>query len=179
MLDTTQNHAARCVQEAVEYNKNRWDKTHKEPEFNIGDRVLISTLNFNNLGGNKKLKTAFIGPFIIKQLHGKNAVEVILSEEFSRKHPVFPVSLIKKYEHRNGSTNMKVVIPPLEKEEKHSLKIHKILRMKKERIQGKDVKLYLIRYKNQSADKDEWLPENNIPDSAIHLRDFRASNRMK
>ena len=59
--------------------------------------MLLSTVNFNNLGGNPKLKPAFVGPFVIKQLHGKNAVEVILSEELSRKHPVFPVSLIKPY----------------------------------------------------------------------------------
>ncbi|MBW0493522.1 hypothetical protein O181_033237, partial [Austropuccinia psidii MF-1] len=28
---------------------------------------------------------------------GKNSVEVRLTEEFSRKHPVFPVSLVKLY----------------------------------------------------------------------------------
>ncbi|KAI7935554.1 hypothetical protein MJO28_016425 [Puccinia striiformis f. sp. tritici] len=81
MLDITHNHAKKCVSEAVEYNKNRWDKSHKEPDFKIGDKVLLSTINFNNLGGNKKLKPSFVGPFTIKQLHGKNAVEVILSDE--------------------------------------------------------------------------------------------------
>jgi len=67
-------------------NKNRWDKTHKEPEFNIGDQVLLSTINFNNLGGNRKLKPAFVGPFVIKKLQGKNAVEVLLSEELCKCH---------------------------------------------------------------------------------------------
>ena len=88
-------HADKCMQDAIEYNKKRWDKTHKEPNFQIGEKFIISTLNFNNLGGNKKFKPAFIGPFVIKKLHGKNAVEVILTEELSKKHPVFPVSLIK------------------------------------------------------------------------------------
>jgi hypothetical protein len=37
--------------------------------------------------------------------------------------------------------------------------------------------IYLVRYKHQSADKDEWLPESNIPDGAIHLRNYRASKR--
>ncbi|MBW0512047.1 hypothetical protein O181_051762 [Austropuccinia psidii MF-1] len=31
------------------------------------------------------------------KLIGVNAVEVKLTEEFSRKHPVFPVSLVKAY----------------------------------------------------------------------------------
>ncbi|MBW0478580.1 hypothetical protein O181_018295 [Austropuccinia psidii MF-1] len=35
----------------------------------------------------------------IKRRGGRNAVEVKLTEEFSKKHPVFPVSLVKPYFH--------------------------------------------------------------------------------
>ncbi|MBW0588093.1 hypothetical protein O181_127808 [Austropuccinia psidii MF-1] len=87
--------AAECIAEAKEYNKQRWDKSHMEPDFKEGDQVLMSTLNFNNLKGRKKMRDSFVGPFSIIKLIGKNAVEVKLTEEFSRKHPVFPVSLIK------------------------------------------------------------------------------------
>ena len=135
-------------------------------------------MNFNNLGGNKKLKPAFVGPFTIKNLHGKNAVEVILSEELSRKHPVFPVSLIKPYSTRDITEEATPEpIPLAETPKSDQLRVHKILKDKKERVNGKDVRLYLVRYKNQSADKDEWLPENNIPDGPIHLRSYRASKR--
>jgi hypothetical protein len=65
MLDAANAHAAECVQQAAEYSKARWDKSHKEPNFKIGDLVLLSTVNFNNLGGNKKLKPSFVGPFPI------------------------------------------------------------------------------------------------------------------
>ncbi|MBW0525047.1 hypothetical protein O181_064762 [Austropuccinia psidii MF-1] len=41
------------------------------------------------------MRDSFVGPFTIIKLIGKNAVEVKLTEEFSRKHPVFPVSLVK------------------------------------------------------------------------------------
>ncbi|MBW0476212.1 hypothetical protein O181_015927 [Austropuccinia psidii MF-1] len=41
--------AARCIAEAKEYNKQRWDKSHMEPDFKEGDQVLLSTLNFNYL----------------------------------------------------------------------------------------------------------------------------------
>jgi hypothetical protein len=178
MLDVTQNHAKKCVEEAVEYNKNRWDKSHKQPDFKIGDKVLLSTVNFNNLGGNKKLKPSFIGPFTIKDMHGKNAVEVILSEELSRKHPVFPVSLVKPYTPRDNTEPKPCPpVPIMEPSKDEKLHVSKILKDKKERIQGKDTRLYLVRYKNQSADKDEWLPESNIPDGAIHLRNYRASKR--
>ncbi|MBW0577145.1 hypothetical protein O181_116860 [Austropuccinia psidii MF-1] len=68
-----------------------------EPDFKYGYQVLVSTLNFNNIKGPKKMRDSFVGPFTIIKLVGKNAVEVKLTEEFSRKHPVFPVSSVKPY----------------------------------------------------------------------------------
>ncbi|MBW0588529.1 hypothetical protein O181_128244 [Austropuccinia psidii MF-1] len=47
--------AARCIDEAKEYKRQRWDKTHMEPDFKEGDKVLVSTPNFNNLKGPKKM----------------------------------------------------------------------------------------------------------------------------
>ncbi|MBW0480143.1 hypothetical protein O181_019858 [Austropuccinia psidii MF-1] len=89
--------AARCIAEAKEYNKHRWDKSHMEPDFKEGDQVLVSTLSFNNLKGPSNMRDLFVAPFTISILIVKNAVEVKLTEEFSRKHPVFPVSLVKLY----------------------------------------------------------------------------------
>ncbi|MBW0572774.1 hypothetical protein O181_112489 [Austropuccinia psidii MF-1] len=68
-----------------------------EPDFKEGYQVLLSTLSFDNLKGPKKIKCSFVGPFTIIKLIGKNSVEVGLTEEFSRKNPVFPVSLVKPY----------------------------------------------------------------------------------
>ncbi|MBW0592471.1 hypothetical protein O181_132186 [Austropuccinia psidii MF-1] len=87
--------AAKCIAEAKKYNKQRWEKTHMEPYFKEGDQVLVCTLNFNNLKGPKKMRNSFVGLFTIVTMIGENAVEVRLTEEFSRKHPVFPVSLAK------------------------------------------------------------------------------------
>ncbi|MBW0475700.1 hypothetical protein O181_015415 [Austropuccinia psidii MF-1] len=68
-----------------------------EPDFREGDQVFVSKLNFKNLKEPKKMRDLFVGPFTIIRLVGKNAVEVRLTKEFSSKHPVFPVSLIKPY----------------------------------------------------------------------------------
>ncbi|MBW0579491.1 hypothetical protein O181_119206 [Austropuccinia psidii MF-1] len=43
------------------------------------------------------MRDSFLGPFTIIKLIGKNEVEVKLTEELCRKHPVFPVSLVKPY----------------------------------------------------------------------------------
>jgi hypothetical protein len=178
MMTKAEKYAAECVKLAVDYNKTRWDKTHKAHQFKIGDQVLISTFNFTNLSGPKKLRDSFVGPFTIKQLHGANAVEVILTGELERKHPTFPVSLIKPYRTSDNDKfplrkdNIRVVIPPLEKEE---IKIKKILQHRKIRKNNEDIKQYLVRY--SGSKEDEWLTVDKIPDADKILRQYRADKR--
>ncbi|MBW0564058.1 hypothetical protein O181_103773 [Austropuccinia psidii MF-1] len=82
---------------SIEYAKQKWYKSHKASEFKVGSLILVSTLNFDNIEGPKKLKDSFSGPFIIKALHGTNSVQVQPSGELENKHPTFPVSLPKHY----------------------------------------------------------------------------------
>ncbi|MBW0492711.1 hypothetical protein O181_032426 [Austropuccinia psidii MF-1] len=72
--------AVKCIVEAKEYNKQRWDKSHMEPVFKEGDQVLVSTLNCNNLKEPKKMRDSFLGLFTIIKLIGENAVEVRFTE---------------------------------------------------------------------------------------------------
>ncbi|MBW0491826.1 hypothetical protein O181_031541 [Austropuccinia psidii MF-1] len=97
MLDKARHHANRCMQDFFKYERERWDKSDKPPDFKIGDLVLVSTLNFNNIRGPKKLKDSFSVTFMIKALHGPNAVQLEITGELMNKDPAFPVSLIKPY----------------------------------------------------------------------------------
>ncbi|MBW0536542.1 hypothetical protein O181_076257 [Austropuccinia psidii MF-1] len=97
ILNKARHHANICMQYSFKYAKERWDKSHKPPDFKIGDLVLVSTLNLNNIKGPNKLKYSFAGPFMIKSLHEPNAVQLELTGELMNKHPNFPVSLIKPY----------------------------------------------------------------------------------
>ncbi|MBW0568248.1 hypothetical protein O181_107963 [Austropuccinia psidii MF-1] len=119
MLDKARHHANRCMQDSFKYAKETWDKSHKPPDFKMGDLVLVSTLNFDNIKGPKKLKDSFAGPLMIKALHGPNAMQLELTGELMKEHPTFPVSLIKPY----SSSDKKLFslrnkppheIPPLE-----------------------------------------------------------------
>ncbi|MBW0585744.1 hypothetical protein O181_125459 [Austropuccinia psidii MF-1] len=119
ILDRARKHAVRCMEDSFAYAKDTWDKSHTTPDFKVGDLVLVSTTNFNNIKGCKKLKDSFAGLFVIKARHGENAVEVELSEELSKKHPTFPVSLIKPYKYSDAEkfplrNKVPQVIPPIE-----------------------------------------------------------------
>ncbi|MBW0593360.1 hypothetical protein O181_133075 [Austropuccinia psidii MF-1] len=115
-----------------------------EPDFKEGDQVLVSTLNFNNLKGPKKMRDSIIGPFTIIKLIGKNAVEVKPTEEisqpFQKKSPTPPE--IVEVEDFPGP-------------------VKKIIKARMIRLNGKDQRQYLVRFKNQTADKDTWLEEDH------------------
>ncbi|MBW0537616.1 hypothetical protein O181_077331 [Austropuccinia psidii MF-1] len=154
-----------------------------EPDFKEGDQVLVSTLSFNNLKGPKKMRDSFVGPFTIIRLIGKNAVEVKLTEEFSRKHRVFPVSLVKEYfqteEDKFLSRKKKSTPPEIVEVEDSPGPVKKIMKARKISLNGKDQRQYLVRFKNQTADKDKWLAEDAIPDGNLHLRRLRGSRRTE
>ncbi|MBW0549208.1 hypothetical protein O181_088923 [Austropuccinia psidii MF-1] len=93
ILDKVKQYAKQSINDTFDYAKRKWDEIHK-----VGDLVLVSTLNFNNIKGLKKLNYSYAGHFVIVALHGTNAVQVKLSGEFENKYPTFPVSLIKPYQ---------------------------------------------------------------------------------
>ncbi|MBW0589035.1 hypothetical protein O181_128750 [Austropuccinia psidii MF-1] len=63
MLDKTRKYSIRCMEDSFEYAKDKWDKSHATPDFKVGDLVHVSTTNFNNIKGCRKLKDSFAEPF--------------------------------------------------------------------------------------------------------------------
>ncbi|MBW0578635.1 hypothetical protein O181_118350 [Austropuccinia psidii MF-1] len=176
-LDKVRHHAKQSMNDAVEYAKQKWDKSHKNPEFKVGELILVSTLSFNNIRGTKKLKDSFVGPLIIKALHGTNEVQVELSGELENKHTAFPFSLVKHYTSIDKEifplrNETPLEVPPInQSEEKKVLKV-----LKERRLRGKDEIEYLVRYKN-TQHEDEWIVAETIPDSQMFLRRFRHGRK--
>ncbi|MBW0539624.1 hypothetical protein O181_079339 [Austropuccinia psidii MF-1] len=157
------------------YEKERWDKSYKPHDLKIGDLVLVSMLNFNNIKGPKKLKDSFLGPFMIKPLHGPNAVQLELTGELMNKHPTFPVSLIEPYSSSDKELfplrdKPPLEIPPLEEGEEKVLK--------ERRTRNKKEREYLVRYRNPTQE-DELLLENNTKNSDKLSRRFRRERKPK
>ncbi|MBW0537974.1 hypothetical protein O181_077689 [Austropuccinia psidii MF-1] len=127
-----------------------------EPDFKEGDQVLVSTLNFNNIKEPKEMIDSFLWPFTIIKLIGKNAVEVKLTEAFSRKHPVFPVSSVKPYfqteEDMFPSRKKNHTLPGIVEMEDSPGPVKKIIKARKIRLNVKDQRRYLVRFINQTAD---------------------------
>ncbi|MBW0461617.1 hypothetical protein O181_001332 [Austropuccinia psidii MF-1] len=155
----------------------KWDKSHKVPDFKVGDFVPGPTFNFNNIKSPKKLKDFYVGPFVIVSLHGTNAVQVELSGELENKNTTFPVSLIKTYQPADKElfplrNPTPLDVPPVEQSE--DKKIKKVI--EERRLRGKNKREYLFRYRNPVHD-DEWLAESEIPESNKPLRRFGNERR--
>ncbi|MBW0547852.1 hypothetical protein O181_087567 [Austropuccinia psidii MF-1] len=41
LLDKVRHHANQRMNDAFEYAKQKWDKSHKNPEFKVGDLILV------------------------------------------------------------------------------------------------------------------------------------------
>ncbi|MBW0471282.1 hypothetical protein O181_010997 [Austropuccinia psidii MF-1] len=138
LLDKVRHNENQRITYSFKYAKQKWDKSHKTPEFKVGDLILVSTLNFNNFKGPDSLKDSFAGPFIIQALHGTNAVQVELSGELENKHPSFPVSLVKHYTASDKElfplrNETPLEIPPLDQSKEQKL----LKGLKKIRLRGK------------------------------------------
>ena len=79
---------------------------------------MLSTKHMRFRGKVGKFQSKFIGPFEIEKMVGQNAARLILPQVYARMHPVFHVSLLRKYEARNG---YKPLPPPLEVLEEDSV----------------------------------------------------------
>ncbi|MBW0501652.1 hypothetical protein O181_041367 [Austropuccinia psidii MF-1] len=136
ILDKARHYANRYMQDSFKYAKQRWDKSHKPPEFKIGHLFLVSTLHFNYMKGQNKLKDSFAGPFMIKALHRPNAVQLDLTGRLMDKHLTFPVILIKLYSSSEKDlfplrSKPPIEIPPSEEGEEN--KIVKVLKERRTR----------------------------------------------
>ena len=181
MQALARNHAADCINQAFSYENEKWDKSHTEQTFKVGDQVLVSTQNFNNLAANQKLKDPFIGPFPVIELVGRNALRVELHGAFARRHPFFPVSLIKMYKESNkqvfpGRELRKKKLPPIDEE--HAV-IDKVLNKWVVKNGSMKELQFLVSFKNQPSDTEGWLSEKDIPDAGRVLQNFRVETRRK
>ena len=82
----------RNIIEAQSRMKTEADKHCMEaPDYKVGDKVWLSTMNLRLTHTSKKLSERWIGPYVITKLVGNNAVELKLPQSM-KIHPVENIS---------------------------------------------------------------------------------------
>jgi len=70
---------------------------NKEPQFKVGDWVMVNAKNIKTKRPSKKLNYKLRGKFEIEKLCGTNAYRLKLPPLSGKIHPVFHVSLLEPY----------------------------------------------------------------------------------
>lgn len=97
---------------AQQYQKKHADARRRDINFEVGNRVFLSTRNLK-LDGAKHLRDRYCGPFCITEKIGQAAYRLHLTGTgLQGIHDVFHVSLLKPYQN-NGFA---VDVPPVELE---------------------------------------------------------------
>jgi hypothetical protein len=76
------------------------DVSRRDPEFTVSDEVLLKvspTKGVVRFGTREKLSPKYIGPYMITTQVGALAYHLQLPESMSGVHPVFHVSMLRKY----------------------------------------------------------------------------------
>ncbi|KAJ9525210.1 hypothetical protein QJQ45_020747 [Haematococcus lacustris] len=104
-------HARRHMADAQARYKRHADTGLKDVEFEVGAQVLLSTRNLRIKAGKvRKFVPRYVGPFVVEAKINANAYRLTLPANMSRLHPVFHVSLLKKY----SGSDVGIMPPPVE-----------------------------------------------------------------
>ncbi|MBW0556703.1 hypothetical protein O181_096418 [Austropuccinia psidii MF-1] len=76
ILDKVKHHSRTSMDYSFGYAKQKLNKSHKLPDFKVGNLVLVSTLSLNNIKSQNKHEYSYVGSFVIIALHGTNAIKV-------------------------------------------------------------------------------------------------------
>ena len=138
--------------------------------YKVGEKVLLSTIrklngdekyiNFVSKGPANKLNPRYIGPFEIIERVGEVAYKLKLPHEMMKNniHPVFHVSLLKKYVTSKCYGDREPLRPPPEEctqEGEPKWEVEKLLR-KRNRRSGAE---YLVQWKGYPLHESTWEPE--------------------
>jgi len=124
---------------------------NKEPQFKVGDWVMVNAKNIKTKRPSKKLDYKLRGKFVIEKLCGTNAYRLKLPPLSGKIHPVFHVSLLEPYRQNTIPGRHSPTPAPVDLEKQQYV----IKKIKITEIKGGKLK-YLVSWKGYGSDEDIW-----------------------
>ncbi|KAJ9528839.1 hypothetical protein QJQ45_000116 [Haematococcus lacustris] len=167
-------HAQECMRVAQDRQQRYANKRRRDVTFSLGDSVLLSTKNLRNAPGKaRKFLPRYVGPFKVTSKLGEAAYRLELPPTMSRLHPVFHVSLLKKYTGSQGFHPPPVMewLKDAPHYEVHSLLNHRQVRFKK-RME------YLVKWTGYDDTYNTWEPEAMLAGAPQILSRYKAVHNL-
>jgi len=154
--------------------KHMGDRMRQEVEFQVGDFVLLKLHPYHQHSvfkrSHQKLANRFYGPFPVEQRLGKVAYRLSLPPE-AKIHPVFHVSLLKKYV--GASLPAVVDLPSISDEGQIQVEPEQVVDTRWIKRGTKFIEESLVQWKSLPAEDATWedthLLKQQFP--ALHLED--------
>ena len=147
--------------------KSYADAHRKDIEFDVGDKVLLSTVNLNKHNLNRKLYPKFVGPFPITAKVNDVAYRLDLPSNMPI-HNVFHVSLLKPYyPGRTPPPPMPLVVDGELEYEVERILLHKDIPMKKGTKRE-----YYVKWKGYGPEHCTWEPESHLQHAPDCVKDY-------
>jgi hypothetical protein len=157
------------IHQAVVNMENAKDKQahyanqhRREYIFKEGEEVLLSTKNMKLPEGiTYKLSNKYTGPFKIVQVISPTSYKLQLPAEWKNKHPVFHVSLLKKYTpNSNSDTSSPSIIDIDLDDDEVEYEVDKVIG---QRTFNKQTE-YLVTWKGYPESEATWETRDNVKD---------------
>ena len=172
--------AKECMDRAQQRYATNADVNKTELKLVVGDKVYLETVNLPvKAPGAKKMLPKYIGPFHVLEIINPKAKSPVAFRldipEAMGIHPVFHISLLKKYIPRLGPDGQEAppTIPILKNGVTEWI-VLAVLNHRVNRRYPKDVKKmeFLIRWKGMTFAEDEWIPYKNMQEAQATISDY-------
>jgi hypothetical protein len=136
------------------------NESRKRVEFEAGNQVMLSTVNFPRRGETKKLDPKWCGPFIISEKISSTAYRLIISLPDTMKvHDVFHISLLKPYVPSTGRPHVESRPFPIAPD---TYLVEAILDKQYRKVNNKQKPYYYIKWEGYPLSDATWEPLENI-----------------
>lgn len=149
------------------------NKKRREIQFQIGDKVLLSSANINTANQSKrpsrKLMAKFLGPYEVVEVVAPTAYKLKLPGTM-QIHPVFHVSLLKPYVETPPGIERNIEKPPdpVIHNEELEYEVDKIL---DKRIHRRRVE-YLVKWKGYPEYDSTWEPIRHLDNAPAAIEEY-------
>ena len=151
--------------------KSYADKRRKDLEFEVEDRVFLKLSPWKGVvhfGKRGKLSPHYIGPFEIVERIGPVAYRFDLSEELSRVHNVFHISMLRKY-ISNPSHVLETPDIELRDDLSYEEQPVQILGREEKELRNKTISLVKFLWRNHLVEETTWEREDQVRSQNPHL----------
>ncbi|KAJ9525925.1 hypothetical protein QJQ45_009415 [Haematococcus lacustris] len=163
-------HARRHMADAQARYKRHADTGLKDVEFEVGAQVLLSTRNLRiKTGKARKFVPRYVGPFVVEAKINANAYRLTLPANMSRLHPVFHVSLLKKY----SGSDVGIMPPPVEWMDETPVYYDERL-LDHRYVRAGKAGEFLVQWEGYDASFNTWEPRANLTGCDKLLAEYNA-----